>query len=180
MTCDSEIDGPPFDHSALLAKVATYYPKAYTEHKLSAAQPWGRGTQAFVFALRGKIWKFTSSRSHAKVAVHLSNSPGYQHLVCTDQVWYLPVLDLWCVVEQQLFGLDLERHARVQSWLCGDVDPPEDINNMLKEFESIGLSGWEDDCIHPHNLMEDGNGRLVAHDFGHTDCDLPDVYSTWT
>lgn len=167
-------------HSELLDKVKTYYPEQYNTYGLDQAVAYGFGTQAYVYRLNDRVWKFTTSKDHARVASLIARDKSFIHLVRTDYVWHLPALKVWCAVEHLLKPLDRSQVVAVNNWRNKGADIPRDIVSMLYEFNEIGLMGWDDDCLHPHNLMQDASGRIVAHDFGYTTCSYPEMWTAWT
>lgn len=166
----------------LLSKVALYYPTLYNHYGLQNAYFLARGSDAYTFFVDGKIFKFTQSRSHAKVSLTLVTQPQ-KHLVQTHSVFQVPDLSLWLIIEEKLQSLDAITYQRLRKHIEGmaiDITASKVVDCIIQDLETLKVHDWGLDCVHAHNLMRRPTDKnIVAMDFGYTRSALSEDFPVW-
>jgi hypothetical protein len=169
----------------LLEQVATYYPEQFNHYKLSQASVIGSGTDAYAFAVKGSVLKFTQSRSHAKVSLALSKSLDQKrgrNLVRTNSVFFLKHMGLWLIIEELLLSPTIKQKRYLSKYFDAAGPQPEDpnINEIIQDLHKLGIADWGLDCVTSHNILVDPKTkRYKAFDFGYTRSSLPENWPVW-
>lgn len=170
--------GTPAD---MLLKIRTFYPESFSKNELSKLRYLAHGCQAYAFTMGDRVWKFTLSKSHARIASHLVSYKGARHLVSTEASYYMPNLKLWAVVEERLHPLPRGRKKDLDHYLdMGAADPDADLDALVQELHALRITECSLDLLSSSNLMVRKDGCLVAHDFGFTDSPFQDKSVVWT